>query len=196
VFNQGFKKSSFIFISLNLAIFFVLFLKNEVTTQINQKFITKESIQENPVKNTQVLGAKTKVDKTQFALKLYNLINGYRKENNLGNLKISPLLERSATEKLQDMITNQYWQHYNKDQLGPWYFFTKAEYNFALAGENMAFSATSPWQVFTDWQNSASHNQQLLTSEYKDMGLSIDCESYSEYYQTGCLVVLHLGKLK
>lgn len=181
-------------ISLLLAV--GLTFKNKLLTALDLKFIPEETESTQNLNQKTVLGAESKIDEADFIIKLYNLINGYRKENHLSNLKITKTLEQSAEDKLYDMIENKYWQHLDQEQVGPWYFFTKAEYHFALAGENLAFSASSPWQVFADWQNSSAHNEQLLMQQYEDVGLAIDCQTYQSYYQTGCLVVLHLGKLK
>lgn len=168
--------------------------KNQLLARWQAQFDQKN--QENVVENSSVLGVQSQIDEQDFVLKLYNLLAAYRKNQKLQPLVVSKRLEQSSTSKLQDMIDKKYWQHYDQDSVGPWYFFNQAGYYFTKAGENLAFAASSPWQVFTDWKNSPAHNEQLLTPEYQDMGLAIDCRTFADYYQGGCLVVLHLGSLK
>lgn len=194
--NNLLKRFLLITLLVCLVITIGLTVKNKFLSALDSQFLASEPEISQAENQTVVLGAETKIDEPEFESKLYNLINGYRKENHLSTLKVAKQLQLSAKNKLADMIKNKYWQHTDEQQIGPWYFFTQAEYQFALAGENLAFSATSPWQVFTDWQQSPAHNEQLLTPDYKDFGLAIDCQTYQSYYQTGCLVVLHLGKLK
>lgn len=164
---------------------------SEIPGQLSRK---KPAITSDQPTATPLAPTTTTVDSADFQTKLYNLINGYRADQKLSKLRVSEQLESSALLKSRDMVENQYWRHQDQQGRETWYFFNLVGYNFQLAGENLAFAAESPWQTFADWQASPTHNQQLLTSEYEDMGLSIDCQSYEEYAKGGCLVVLHLGK--
>jgi len=125
---------------------------------------------------------------------IYNLINAHRKEHKLSALLPNTRLEMSAAAKIDDMITHGYWRHQDKQQLESWYLFKEAGYNYSLAGENLAFAATSEWQIFSDWVASPTHNKQLLIPDYEHMGLVADCKTYTELAGGGCLVVLHLGQ--
>ncbi|MBU0978932.1 MAG: CAP domain-containing protein [Patescibacteria group bacterium] len=125
---------------------------------------------------------------------LYSLINAHRVENHLSPLLRNLSLEKSATLKVDDMNVNQYWRHQDKEQIESWYLFKQAGYNYQLAGENLGFAVQSEWQVFADWVASPTHNGQLLTREYEDMGLAIDCVTYTKLAGSGCLVVLHLAQ--
>ncbi len=132
---------------------------------------------------------------TQFKSKLYQLINAYRQEKKLSPLRINQTLELSSQLKLNDMIKYHYWRHIDKQNRAPWQFFDQANYHYQLAGENLAFDQPSAWHTFHDWMQSKRHNQQLLEPKYEDMGLTVDCHSLKSYsHNSGCLVVLHLGK--
>ena len=131
-----------------------------------------------------------------FQSKLYNLINAYRKERNLSPLLVSPQLELSAKLKLNDMVTNNYWQHQDNSNRPPWQFFAQAGYNYTKAGENLGFNQKSAFAVFDAWTKSKKHNEQLLTPEYEHMGLAVDCSLLKKADpNAGCIVVLHLGRL-
>ncbi|MCB9813741.1 MAG: hypothetical protein H6772_05070 [Pseudomonadales bacterium] len=128
-------------------------------------------------------------------MKLYSLINSYRKENNLTPLSINKSLEISAGKKIQDMIENDYFRHSDPENVESWYLFRTSGYEFKTAGENLSAGINSPWQVFEAWRNSEIHNTQLLNKTYLDMGLGTDCVSYKIANETSCIVVLHLGSL-
>ncbi len=126
--------------------------------------------------------------------KLYLLINAHRKDHNLSPLNPSSQLETSAHLKVQDMIAKNYWQHADPDNIQSWPLFKSAGYTYSLAGENLSFANNSAWDVFSSWVASSKHNEQLLTPEYEDMGVVIDCETYQNLADQPCIVVLHLGK--
>lgn len=175
----------------------VLGYKNQLITLWQQKLLwVEKSDQDDQIGSTQVLGLETSIDQHDFSTKLYNLLISYRKEQKLPPITVSKRLERSAQLKINDMVEKKYYQHSDQNDIESWYFFNQVGYYYTQAGENLAFAATSPWQVFTDWQNSPTHNQQLLDPKYQHMGLAVDCQTFAEYYRGGCLVVLHLGSLK
>ncbi len=142
-----------------------------------------------------VQGVNTTIAQSEVfdLFKLYLLINAHRKEHKLSPLLIHPSLEQSAQDKIADMVAKKYYRHQDTSDTPSWYLFKKAGYMYLKAGENLSFVHQSPWQVFDAWQQSPQHNQQLLTPEYVDMGLAADCETFKNYPDGGCIVVLHLG---
>lgn len=156
---------------------------------------SKSSLENPPSSNNpEVQGSSTVNQKQGFDNEtLYLLINAYRKDHKLSSLLIEPTLEMSAGAKIKDMVQNNYFRHTDVQNQDTWYFFTNAGYDYKRAGENISFKHNTPWQVFEGWVDSPTHNQQLLTQEYEEMGLSSDCESLAEYQGDTCIVVLHLG---
>jgi len=126
--------------------------------------------------------------------KIYSLINAYRIEQSLSPLQVHSSLEQSAARKLQDMIKSKYWQHQDQDGDNNWSFFEQSGYHYQYAGENLSFGNNSAWDIFDAWVKSPKHNAQLLSKEYEDMGLVIDCQTYQEAGTPDCIAVLHLGK--
>ncbi len=164
--------------------------KLETKTQ-NFKLLTSNS--EPRTLNSKLNDTTTK--EQNFQLKLYNLINAYRKERNLSPLLVFPQLELSAKLKLNDMITNNYWQHQDNSNRPPWQFFAQANYSYTKAGENLGFNQKSAFSVFDAWTKSKKHNEQLLNPIYEHMGLAVDCKLLKKTDpNAGCIVVLHLGK--
>lgn len=196
-----------IFLSL-LVIKEIVLKNNKVTIVSNTTVQTNSSpIPINPLpENIQILGEtdtatqssqnqkEQKEQVTAFdTLALYNLINSYRDENNLNKLFINKLLEDSSQRKLTDMIDAEYFKHSDTNNNESWYLFQAAGYQYKFAGENLSTGNNTPWKVFEAWQKSPAHNEQLLKSEYLDMGLAVNCEEYKIGRNASCLVVLHLG---
>lgn len=145
--------------------------------------------------STTVLGTTTITPVEAFSLdKLYSLINAYRREKKLSILKAHPLLEKSAHNKLMDMFERQYWTHLDPQGRPSWYLFETAGYSYAHAGETISTGNTTPWQVFSAWKESATHEAELLDARYEHMGAAVDCETYKSGGVASCVVVLHLGK--
>lgn len=139
------------------------------------------------------------INPDQFKTELYRFINTWRQENKLSPLKTDIRLEQSAQEKISIMQAAGKFDHVDNYNNPNWEIIQKAGYNYALAGENLAFNAASAWQTLTGWRESASHSAQLLNAKYQDMGLALDCTnsaSASETNQPRCIVVLHLAKPK
>ncbi len=129
---------------------------------------------------------------------LYRLINALRADNQLPPLKIDRRLEQSAATKLKLMLSEAKFDHYDQNNQPNWSFLTQANYDYQSAGENLAFSGQSAWQVFSAWQTSASHSAQLLKPDYLDMGAALSCLDRTDQPPSslGCVVVLHLAKEK
>lgn len=141
-----------------------------------------------------VLGSSTETIEPFSTDKLYSLINAYRRENKLSILKIHPLLEKSARDKLTDMLEQQYWTHEDPQGRPSWYLLETAGYHYERAGENISTSLNSPWQVFTAWRESPLHDKELIEPAYEHMGIAVDCTSYQTAGKNACVVVLHLGR--
>ncbi len=190
---------------IGVGVMLTLFFFNQIVTIRNRyhypKFISgsqtnKSRDSETPI--TDVLGVQNDIasQTKEFKTKLYNLINAYRKENNLSPLVVYPPLELSANYKLQDMISRNYWKHQDVQSRPPWQFFEQAGYNYKKAGENLGFNQKSAFSVFAAWTKSLKHKEQLLNPDYEHMGLAVDCQTLKKADpDAGCIVVLHLGRL-
>lgn len=120
--------------------------------------------------------------------RLTALTNEWRTQNNLPALIESPLLNKSAELKCLDMQTKNYWSHNSPDGTSPWVFFKQADYSYAFAGENLAKEFDSPEEDVNGWRNSPTHNENLLSLKYTEVGFAT-CDGPQDN-----LVVQHLGK--
>jgi hypothetical protein len=117
----------------------------------------------------QVLGITTNITSEE----LLNLLNQKRRESNLSSLSLSPQLSKAAFDKANHMIANNYWSHYGPDGKSPWDFIRESGYSYAYAGENLARGFTNSSDVTDAWMASSSHRQNMLSSNYSDVGFAI-----------------------
>src|SRR3989344_9243521 len=104
---------------------------------------------------------------------LYVLTNETRTANGVEKLQVSSKLEATAQLKLADMFQNNYFAHTSPSGVDPWSWFNRANYDYRLAGENLAMSFMSSDEVVRAWLNSESHKKNLLLSEFKETGIAV-----------------------
>lgn len=102
--------------------------------------------------------------------KLLNDTNKERVKNGKSKLTLNEKLSQSALDKCKDMVSNNYWDHNDKEGREPWRFMTAASYPYAKAGENLAFGYNSESSVIVGWMNSPSHKENLLDPVFTEVG--------------------------
>lgn len=100
---------------------------------------------------------------------LHRLTNQYRAAAGLNGLNLNSRLNSAAQAKAEHMIANNYWSHVAPDGTTPWYFFDSAGYDYANAGENLAYGFLTSDGVMNGWMNSAGHRANVL-GNYVDVG--------------------------
>lgn len=104
---------------------------------------------------------------------IYVLTNDARTANGIGKLQVSSKLEAAAQLKLADMFQNGYFAHISPIGINPWHWFDKANYNYKVAGENLAMSFMSSNDVMNAWLNSESHRKNLLLNDFQEIGIAV-----------------------
>jgi hypothetical protein len=104
--------------------------------------------------------------------KLYQLTNEERIKNNLPLLIQNEQLSRAAEEKAKDMLAKSYWSHYSPIGKTPWDFIINHGYKYEFAGENLAKNFLFSNNVVDAWMNSPTHRQNILRSEFTDVGFA------------------------
>ena len=99
--------------------------------------------------------------------------NGNRTADTMPSLKVSPLLEVAAQQKADDMAKNGYFAHTSPSGITPWYWFQKAGYKFAYAGENLAINFSDSKDIINAWMNSPLHRENILNSHFTEIGIGI-----------------------
>jgi len=126
------------------------------------------------------------------AEELLNETNAQRLKYDLPPLKLNTELMQAAQAKAEDVFAKNYWAHYAPDGTSPWYFFQQAGYHYLSAGENLAKDFTDSQSVVLAWMNSPTHRDNILKSEYEDIGFAI-VEGHLQNQPT-VLVVQLFGK--
>jgi hypothetical protein len=102
---------------------------------------------------------------------IVDLTNEARADDSLGSLKRNPLLDEAAKEKAEDMAENGYFAHYSPDGVSPWHWLDAVGYRYTSAGENLAVHFTDSADVVDAWMNSPSHRENILDSDYTEIGV-------------------------
>lgn len=105
--------------------------------------------------------------------RLYALTNQKRGEAGLPQLILNKELSQAANLKAQDMFSKDYWAHNSPSGGTPWEFILAAGYRYFYAGENLAKDFNDSDGVVSAWINSSSHKENILKSEYRDIGFAV-----------------------
>lgn len=108
-----------------------------------------------------------------FANEVVDLTNKKRESSGLKALKENPLLSEIAAQKGRHMFEKNYWSHISPEGTVPWYFFQKLNYNYIYAGENLARDFYTSGAVVEAWVTSPSHRDNLLSKNYKEIGVAV-----------------------
>lgn len=113
--------------------------------------------------------------------RLFELTNKERAEVGLPALVQSVALQQSATDKCNDMVTQNYFAHDNPQGIPPHAFVDKYT-SYTTTGENLAFYHTgaSSEKVLEDWMYSPSHKSNIVNTDYTDVNFAI---CYNPSYQ-------------
>ncbi len=124
--------------------------------------------------------------------RLISLINQARQNNNLSSVSLNKTLNETADLKVNDMLTNNYFEHTSPSGITPWFWFKKAGYNYAYAGENLAIDFAQTDDVFSAWMASSAHRDNILNPNFNEIGLAVKNGLLQNHDAT--LAVLVFGK--
>ena len=113
-----------------------------------------------------------------YASVLVNLTNKDRVLANVNELTVSPLLEKAAQMKANDMAKRSYFAHNTPEGKTPWYWFGEAGYKYKYAGENLAVNFTDSEEVITAWKNSRGHFLNIINPKYTEVGIATSTGVY------------------
>lgn len=116
-----------------------------------------------------ILGVATNITVS----KLLEETNRERVENGYTALRLDSNLSKAAQVKAKDMFAKNYWAHNAPDGKTPWAFIVDSGYQYIYAGENLARDFDTSEEVVAAWTESASHRANILSSNYKDIGLAV-----------------------
>lgn len=125
---------------------------------------------------------------------LLDATNVARQNNGAKPLAMNSKLNISGKSKCDDMVNRNYWEHNDPDGHDPYRFISKAGVSYSQAGENLAYGFKNSREVVDGWMKSPSHKENLLNSDYTQVGFGV-CES-DDFIGQGkqTIVVQHLTR--
>lgn len=124
--------------------------------------------------------------------KIFDLTNSERVSNGVFALTQNAQLYAAAKNKAKDMTTFHYFEHYSPLGKSPWDFMQEANYNYKLAGENLAMDFRTSEGVVKGLMNSVSHKGNILNANYENMAIAVVYGEIENHQTT--LVVQMFGK--
>ncbi|MBM7703068.1 SafA/ExsA family spore coat assembly protein [Metabacillus iocasae] len=116
-------------------------------------------------------------------LKVVDLVNVERAKYNLPPLKENWELSRVARFKSQDMIDKNYFNHNSPTYGSPFDMIKNFGIQYRAAGENIAAGQQTPEDVVKAWMNSDGHRKNILSTQYKEIGVGyVKGGSYGHYW--------------
>ncbi|MFH1610534.1 MAG: CAP domain-containing protein, partial [Patescibacteria group bacterium] len=104
---------------------------------------------------------------------LITLLNQERVSLGLQPLVENQRLDEAALLKAKDILEKDYFSHQSPEGVTPWYWFLKTGYNYKYAGENLAIGFLNSEDVYNAWLNSASHRENMINPNYREVGTAI-----------------------
>lgn len=110
-----------------------------------------------------------------------NLTNAERADISEAPLRRSATLDAAAKMKAEHMAKNEYFSHFAPDGTSPWFWFDRAGYVYAHAGENLAIHFSDSSEVVDAWMNSPTHRANIVGAQYTEIGVGTAKGEYEGY---------------
>ncbi len=122
--------------------------------------------------------------------------NVARAQNGVAALGLNDKLDAAAQTKANDMASRNYWSHNTPEGNPPWIFVTNQGYSYQKLGENLAAGFSDEQSTINGWMNSPPHRENLLDSEFSEVGFGY--ANNSNYTSAGggpmTIIVAFYGK--
>jgi len=110
------------------------------------------------------------------------LINEYREEKGLDELKTFAKLQEMAYLKGKDIVENDYFSHKSENLGTPFEMLKENGVEYSIAGENLAGNIT-PERAVEAWINSELHRENIEEKDFEYTGICvIDSEIYVKVF--------------
>ena len=100
------------------------------------------------------------------------LINKYRRENGMADLKAITCLQNVSKLKAEDLVNSEYFSHHSPNLGTPFEMLKNNGINYKIAGENLAGNI-SPKNAVEAWINSESHRDNILDERFEYTGIYV-----------------------
>ena len=100
--------------------------------------------------------------------------NKNREDNAEIDLTQNAVLSKMAEQKLEDMFTNQYFEHESPTGVGPSGLAKQVGYDYIIIGENLALGNFDGDKALVDaWMASPGHRANILNVRYREIGIAV-----------------------
>ena len=113
-----------------------------------------------------------------YQKEVLEIINEYRKQNGLKELKPYSKLQQIAKMKAEDIVYNNYFSHTSPNYGTPFELMSENGVEYKIAGENLAGNISAQKAVKA-WIDSTSHRENMLEEDFEYTGI---CVVESEVY--------------
>lgn len=119
-----------------------------------------------------------------FQEEVVRLVNVERSKRGLSELSFNTQLSNVATLKSQDMINKNYFSHTSPTYGSPFDMMKQFNISYKTAGENIAKGQKTPEEVVNAWMNSQGHRENILSTNFTDIGVGVAESSNGTLYWT------------
>ncbi|MEW9122764.1 MAG: CAP domain-containing protein [Thermotaleaceae bacterium] len=106
-----------------------------------------------------------------FEQEVVRLVNVERGKQGLAPLKLNTQLAGVARAKSADMRDNGYFSHTSPTYGSPFDMMKRFGIKYSYAGENIAMGQKTPEEVMKGWMNSPGHRNNILSSNFTEIGV-------------------------
>jgi uncharacterized protein YkwD len=158
----------------------------DLGTTTKKENAVKSYVEEAGLKNTKTT-AKISIDGIIY------YTNIERKKAGLNPLTKNTKLNASAGEKVDDMFSDQYFEHTSPNGKTAADLVKSQGYGFQVVGENLALGVFQTDQTLVQaWMNSPTHRANILNAKYTEMGAAVGIGEYKGQRQW--MAVQHFAK--
>lgn len=102
---------------------------------------------------------------------IITLANEQRVNNGLVPLQANEELIKLAQIRADDMRLQNYFDHVDPNGHGLGYFLKQIDYDYLIAGENLAINFYNNERLIDAWMNSETHRRNIMNPIFQDIGL-------------------------
>jgi len=126
----------------------------------------------------------TSPSNSNFEKKVAELVNVERQKNGLPALYLDTAISNVARMKSKDMADNNYFGHQSPTYGSAGEMLLKFGITWSAWGENIASGQKSPEDVVSQWMNSPSHRENILSPNFAFIGVGYCTNSSGKTFWT------------
>ncbi len=118
-------------------------------------------------------------------------MNREREAHGLKPLRINRELSLAAEDRVNDMFAKHYFSHVSPDGIDPFTWADARGYRYTAIGENLAVGYRTADEVVDGWMHSAGHRENILKSNFDEVGVATASASPARPFSGPLVVALY-----